>query len=219
MESCGPWTRSFASSPLAPRLPGQVGDLKTQLIVTRIARRLTLKEETVWARLEEWRRQRGRRDGPEKTHGSGRRRGRAAPAKLLPEERELLEVLLAEPALVPAARIEIAPEVIQHPGPRRLLQGLYDLLDAHEEPTLDNLRPSLDNVRLESWALERQELGSKNTERASWLRQIIARFRERRQQPMKQEIQGKLQAERDHATAVELLRQLQNLSGEGASHR
>ena len=156
---------------LAPRLPGQAGDMKTQLIVTRIARRLTLKEETVWARLEELRRERG---------GETNQRKPTAPepgeavrqAKAAPEERELLEVLLAAPALVPAARVEIAPEVIQHPGLRRLLQGLFDLVENGDEPTLDNLRPSLDSVPLESWALERQEMGSKNTEREAWLRQI-----------------------------------------------
>jgi DNA primase len=201
---------------LAPRLPGQVGDMKTQLIVTRIARRLTLKEENVWGRLEELRGERaGEKDQRKPTApepGEAVRQAKAAP-----EERELLEVLLADPTLVAAAQVEIAPEVIQHPGLRQLLQGLYDLLEAGEAPTLDNLRPGLDNVRLESWALERQEVGSKNTEREAWLRQIILRFKERSHGPMKQELQNKLQAACDHATALELLRQLQkNRSGEGA---
>src|SRR5262245_50746667 len=53
---------------LAPALPGEAGAVKTQLMITRIARRLALKEETVWARLEELRRSRRdarpRRDEP-----------------------------------------------------------------------------------------------------------------------------------------------------------
>jgi DNA primase len=196
---------------LAPRLPGQAGDMKTQLIVTRIAQRLFLKEENVWGRLDELRRE----------HSDAPRTRDAAPApvadlKAPPEERELLEVLLAEPALAPAARTEIAPEVIQHPGLRRLLQGLYDLMDAGGPPTLDSLRPSLDDVRLETWALELQELGTKNAHRNDWLRQILDHFKERRQQSRKHELQNQLQAASDHATAVERLRQLQNLSGEGA---
>ena len=203
---------------LAPRLPGQAGDMKTQLIVTRIARRLTLKEETVWARLEELRQERGGETAPRKPQPA---EPEEAPrqAKALPEERELLEVLLADPALVLAARTEIAPEVIQHPGLRQLLQGLYDLLDSGAAPTLDNLRPSLDNVRLESWALERQEVGSKHADREGWLRKILDLFKERRRQPAKQELQNKLQAASDHATALELLRQLQKQSGEEGTKR
>src|SRR5262249_51217817 len=135
-------------------------------------------------------------------------------------ERELLEVLLADPALVPAARAEVAPETVQHPGLRQLLQGLYDLHDRGEAPTLDNLRPRLDNVRLETWAMERQDGGSKNGDRQGWLRQVLARFKELRRQPAKQELQIQLQAAPDHETALELLRQLQqNQSGEGRIKR
>ena len=198
---------------LAPRLPGQAGDLKTQLIVTRIARRLTLKEETVWARLEELRSTPKKATAPVPEEAPRQ-------AKAAPEERELLEVLLADPALVPAARAEVAPETVQHPGLRQLLQGLYDLHDRGEAPTLDNLRPRLDNVRLETWAMERQDVGSKNADRQGWLRQVLARFKELRRQPAKQELQIQLQAAPDHETALELLRQLQqNQSGEGRIKR
>jgi DNA primase len=203
---------------LAPQLPGHAGDLKTQLIVTRIARRLTLKEETVWARLDELRRGRGEETAPKKPTAPDTSEP-ARQAKAAPEERELLEVLLADPALVPIARGEIAAETVQHPGLRQLLQGLYDLLDAGETPTLDNLRPRLDNLRLESWAMERQEVGSKNGDREGWLQQILARFHELRREPAKQELRNQLQAATDHATAVERLRQLQNLSGEGGTRQ
>ena len=40
---------------LAPPMPGQAGAVKAQLMVNRIAQRLALKEETVWARLRELR--------------------------------------------------------------------------------------------------------------------------------------------------------------------
>ena len=193
----------------APRQLGEIGDLKTQLIVTRIARRLILKEETVWLRLEELRRARAGETSLKKPTAPEPDES-ARQAKAAPEERELLEVLLADPALVSVARLELAPEVIQHPGLRQLLQGLYDLLEAGAAPTLDNLRPGLDNVRLESWALERQEMGSKNADREAWLREILDRFKERGQQPLKQELKNQLQAVSDPATALELLRQLQS---------
>ena len=43
---------------LAPPLPGQAGAVKTELMINRIAQRLVLKEETVWAHLEELRQRR-----------------------------------------------------------------------------------------------------------------------------------------------------------------
>src|SRR5262249_6082076 len=56
---------------LAPEMPGHAGAVKRELMMTRIAQRLALKEETVWARLDELRRTRrrdpyseGRRDQP-----------------------------------------------------------------------------------------------------------------------------------------------------------
>ena len=199
---------------LAPRLPGQAGDMKTQLIVTRIARRLNLKEETVWARLEELRQERGGETAPKKPSAPESSDSQRQ-AKAAPEERELLEVLLAEPRLVAAARSEIAPEMIEHPGLRQLLQGLYELLEAGDPPTLDNLRPRIDNLRLQTWAMQRQEIGSKNPDREGWLRQILDHFRERRLQPMKQELVNQLHAERDHASALEKLRQLQSGSSHG----
>src|SRR5262249_26539563 len=142
---------------LAPRLPGQAGDLKTQLIVTRIARRLTLKEETVWARLEELRRERAGETTLKKPAAPVTTEDQPQAARAAPEERELLEVLLADPQLVAVARAEVAPETIEHPGLRELLRGLFDLLAAGEAPTLDNLRPRLNNVALETWAMRRQE--------------------------------------------------------------
>src|SRR5262249_37028630 len=84
---------------LAPEMTEQAGAVKRQLIVTRIAQRLALQEEIVWARLQELRsaRRRGQRSpgepGASATGGPStvvKGHGRAAP-----EERELLEVLLA----------------------------------------------------------------------------------------------------------------------------
>src|SRR5262249_24779057 len=119
---------------LDPPMPGQAGAVKTELMVSRVARRLLLKEETVWARRQELRQS---RRGPDSVAS---RPPAAAPAvrtaKAAPEERELLEVLLAEPDLVSQARSEVPVEQIEHLGLRRLLQGLYDLHQAGQPPTL-----------------------------------------------------------------------------------
>src|SRR5436305_1149054 len=57
-----------------------------------------------------------------------------------PVERELVEVLLAEPELVEKAKAELEPEEVEHPGIRRMLVSLYELLDEGLTPDLDALR-------------------------------------------------------------------------------
>src|SRR5437764_10924884 len=107
-------------------------------MVSRSAQRLALKEETVWARLDELRAVQRRGEKEALRPGSASDEKRQAPAA--PEERELLEVLLADPALVPVAAAEIQSEEVQHPGLRHLLEGLYALHGAGEPPSLDLLR-------------------------------------------------------------------------------
>jgi DNA primase len=209
---------------LAPEMPGQAGAVKRELIVSRIARRLALREETVWARLRELRQAAGERRGvspsptassPAAPHTAGSRRAarpeeeapRTAPAP--PHERQLLEMLLADPELVAAAAAEVEPEQIGHPGLRRLLGGLYALQAEGKPPTLDHLRGRIDNPRLVEKALELQEVGRLIADRRSRLGQLLAEYRKRRLEPHKQELQNQLHAAADHTEAVALLRQLQ----------
>jgi hypothetical protein len=121
---------------------------------------------------------------------------------------------LADESLVPSALAEVPPEMIQHPGMRRLLEGLYDLHRAGQPATLDQLRPQLESVPLAEHALKLQDVGRRNPDPADWLRQILPHFRQRRQRPVKEELQNQLQAASDHSTALGLLRQLQNRSAE-----
>jgi len=196
---------------LAPPLPGQTGAVKVQLMVNRIAQRLGLKEETVWARLRELR-HRKRGEGPDHQPAAPARESATAPrsAKAAPLECELLQVLLAEPALTTQAAVAVRPDEIAHLGLRQLLEGLYELLKAGEPPTLDLLRPRLDSVLLAAKALELQEAGRRHSDRHTWLRQILARFQEWRLRPVTQELHTRLNAVRDPAAELELLRQLQN---------
>jgi DNA primase len=226
---------------LAPEMTGQAGAVKRELIVTRIARRLTLKEETVWARLEELRS--GRRKAEERDAQASSRLAAAEPvssssgeeirltgltgavgpvsqtqsgqARPAPEERQLLEILLAEPALVPEAATAVTPEDIGHPGLRQMLQGLYDLLKEQPQspPTLDRLRVRIDNPRLGEWVMKLHDIGWLIADRPDYFRKVVEVFRQRRTRAEKQELRNQLQAAADHGTALELLRQLQDQQG------
>jgi len=195
---------------LAPEMPGEAGQVKRELMLSRISHRLGIQEETVWKRLLELRRGDAatRRRGENPTGSAAPEEKRQAPAA--PEERELLEVLLAEPALVPQAAAEVKPEDVRHPGLRQLLEGLYTLHAEGAPATLDQLRPKIANPDLAGWALEHQDIGRLNLDREAWLRQILAAFRQRRILPEIKETQNQLHAAPDHEAALALLRQLQN---------
>jgi DNA primase len=207
---------------LASPMHGEAGAVKTQLMVNRIARRLALKEETVWARLDELRKQRrgseATRNQPAKTGRGGEEREPArSAAPAAPEERQLLEVLLADAALVGKAAAVVCVEEISHPGLRTLLQELYRLQAAGELPTLDRLRADLENIRLVAKAFELQEVGLAHPNREAWLSELLAHFRRRRDNTVKQELQSQLHAVSDHEAAMALLRRLQNRTGPDTS--
>jgi len=199
-------------------LPGQAGAVKMELMMTRIARRLALKEETLWARLDELRRARRPAEGAGPHRGGQGATQPAEKARAAPEERELLEVLLADPDLVGEVFACIALEEIEHPGLRRLLQGLYDLHQSGEPPTLDRLREDMqDNGPLVNKAFELQDRGLARADRQVWLSGLLEHFRQRREKSVTRKLKERLHAVDDHATALELLRNLQSRSVEAGS--
>jgi DNA primase len=195
---------------LAPDMPGQAGSIKRQLMVTRISQRLGLKEETIWARLQDL--QAAKRPEREPANLTTEHDSNAEAAKIAadPLELDLLRILLADPALVPMARAEVELGTIEHPRLRLLLEVLYRLQAEGEVPDLDHVRLRIDNPALIAKALELQERGLGNPNRPDWLRQVLARFRERSELPLRIEIQNQLRAVSDDATALELLRQVQS---------
>jgi DNA primase len=189
----------------APELTDQKMAVKQQLIVTRIAHQLGLREEIVRARLRELRRQRESSQRP--THSDTPAGKRAAPAA--PREKQLLQVLLANPALVPVATAAISVEELEHPGIRQLVAGLYALQARGERPELDRLRDEITNPALAETALRYEEIGRLHAEPAVYLQGLVNEFRKQRLDRDKQELQSQLLAASDHTEAVELLRQLQ----------
>jgi DNA primase len=193
---------------LAPEMPGQAGAVKRELIVSRIAHRLGIREETVWARLKELRASKRRETAPGRPNeGEESAEKQQDPAPQV--EKELLEVLLAEPALVPVAASLLPPERVQHPKVRWVLEALYRLHAAGEAPDLDRLRLQIEDPKLARHLLRLQEVGLLHPDRPAWLRRILAIIRERQVMTETQKLQNRLHAVNDHDQAVALLRQLQ----------
>jgi len=197
---------------LAPEPTGQAAVVKQQLIVNGIASRLLLKEEIVWARLQELRKgiRAGDRAHPLNDNAPpaeplGRRAGPARPL-----ERDFLQLLLADPTLVPLAAEEVSALEVEHPGLRLLLEGLYRLRAEGQPPTLELLRQRIDNPPLMQKALELQEEGLGFPDRAAALRDVLAEFRKLRAAPIQQALLSKTRAAGTFEAARELLQELQN---------
>jgi hypothetical protein len=134
---------------------------------------------------------------------------RQAPAPA--HERELLELLLAEPRLVAEARREITVSGISHSGVRELVEGLYRLEAEGVEPTLDQLRTRLDKPRLIDKAFELLERGRAVVDRQGWWQGLRAWFRKQQVQAQIQDTQNRLQAANDTLASGQLLNRLQDL--------
>ena len=153
MPRTGPSSRCSACLALTTELRS----VKMELMVNRIAHRLYLKEETLWNRLRELhagRQQDSRPQGPETIRAKAETdRHEPAPAAEpsvpAPFEADLLKILLAEPALVARASMELASSQIEHPGVRKIVEGLYRLLAEELTPDLDSLRGRLDDTLLD----------------------------------------------------------------------
>jgi DNA primase len=193
---------------LAPPGLGQPATIKQQLVITRIAQRFSVSEQILSTRLQEIRNG-SRRHLADSRNEEPAESERAARAN--PEEKELLQILLADPKLIPVAAQAIMPEEIQHPGLRTLLAELYALQSEGDDPTLDQLRGRIENQRLVAYALKMQEIGLANPNRREWLDRLLLAFRRRHSvRPRQLELKNQLQSVSDHGTAVGLLRQLQN---------
>jgi DNA primase len=194
----------------APQIPGAATQMKRELIMTRLLKRLGLKDEnekTLWARfrelqkaheqkererLQKEREQQARDRRPvsgfvelqsdtampttERPRGE-QHKAKAGPA--LRAERQLLELLLGDPTLVPIAAARLAVEDIMHTGLRRILTDLYAIQAAGVIPDLDALRERLsDRLDLFEVAVNLQFVGEHMQDRERWLHDWLERFAE-----------------------------------------
>ncbi len=201
---------------MAPAMPSQAGAVRQELIVSRLAHRLGLRQETVWARLSELKAERRRSEQrPNRLTallGSDEAPPPTAKASAaMAVERQLLEVLLAEPPLVSVVVGSIPPELLQHSGLRRMLSDLYALHRDGHSADLDGLRVRLlDRPDLAEAAMKLEFVGRQMNDRPEWLGRIVKRFAEQETEFEQKAVQTQLAAgTMDDASALDLLRKLQ----------
>ncbi|VTR98079.1 dna primase : DNA primase OS=Planctomyces limnophilus (strain ATCC 43296 / DSM 3776 / IFAM 1008 / 290) GN=Plim_0213 PE=3 SV=1: zf-CHC2: Toprim_N: Toprim_4 [Gemmata massiliana] len=215
----------------APPIPGAAAQVKRELIITRLSQRLGSKQETLWARFGELRKeyeqkereteqkereQRGRDGRPTTTvrpdavlPTNERPRGGAKAGPAVAAERQLVELLLSDPTLVAVAAPNVTPEEITHSGLRRILTELLTAQSAGMVPDLEALRERLnDRPDLFEAAQTLQFVGQQMQDREQWLSRLLKRFSE-----MKAEAEAKKAKElltgASDAETIELLRRIQ----------
>ncbi len=193
--------------------PGAKAMVKIELAITRLASRLGLRQETIWARFGELKEERKRkllaetpRPAPVQTNvvprgldpvPGGPAEVAAAQAlhggKVEKAERQLLEMLLADPDLVTLARPKLEPAAISHTGLRRLLEELFALYDSGTTPDMDGLRVRLlDRPDLASAATRLQDVGRGMTDRAAWLGRVLQFFEGQRHETERARLKSRL---------------------------
>jgi DNA primase len=214
----------------APALPSKAAQVKQELMVTRVAHRMGLRQETVWARLGELKAARRATDlqaaqksavtappalvpaaGGTGTATAARPKTKADP--VLAAEHQLLELLLAHPGFVPQAAAAVSPDHLAHTGIRRIIADLYALHAAGVVPDLDALRERLaDRPDLFDAAQKRYFIGQHMQEPAEWLARLLRWFADSRAKAEARAVKEQLAAA-DGDQAVELLRRLQEAGG------
>ena len=199
--------------------------VKQELIVTRLASRLRLKFETVWARFGELvkkakldAQEQAKKAQPLVQASAARTTANPAAPKSGADttcERQLLELLLANPWLVARSVADVSPAELRHTGLRRLLTELYSLQTAAGAADLDGLREQLpDRPDLYEAALKLQfvgqQMGRDPEERVEWYKRVVKRFADSKAEAEQRAVREELEAHGgDAAAAADLLRRLQ----------
>ncbi len=130
-------------------------------------------------------------------------------------ERQLLQLVLAEPGLIPTAAAAIIPEAITHSGLRRILAELYAAQAAGAVPDLDYLRDRLnDRLDLFDAAVNLYNIGQsiRPEERGRWLQKVLDRFEQVKTDTELRILMEQLAAAAgDPAKEMEILRKIQML--------
>ena len=151
----------------APRLQAGTADgvrLREQQIVTRLARTFTIPETELRARVTELRNRSvtGTRRSERRSHDSPAE----VPLELNPYERELFELLIIDPILVPAAIERFAPDDLESQAAKQLLAVYMELEVAGEPLEFQRLLTEIENPALKHLIVELDEHSQQKTEHA-----------------------------------------------------
>ncbi|MFM8271179.1 MAG: DNA primase [Gemmata sp.] len=214
----------------APLVPGAAAQVKRELIVTRLSQRFGLRQETVWAWFGELRKEyeQRERDRQQKEREQAAR-DNPAPARPKPDavlptterrgarsgpeaaaERQMVELLLGDPALVPTAAEQLSPEEITHTGIRRIVTEMFAIQAAGMVADLEALRVRLEDRRdlFDAAAYQLQPVGQHMQDREEWLARLLKRFADLKAAAEAREAKEKLSGASD-AETKELLRRIQ----------
>jgi DNA primase len=149
----------------APRLrPDSTPEdrFREEKILQRLAARFRVPEQDVRQRLTELRRAARRRPAVSGVEArTGERIAETKPTgKVPPWQRELLEILIRHPDLLPKARAEIRSEQLADEPCRQIYEACCRLTDASNDPSFDRLMLEFDDPAIKSLLVELDEKGS-----------------------------------------------------------
>ncbi|GBD36856.1 DNA primase [bacterium HR36] len=186
-----------------PANPSGVTQVKRELAISQLARRAGANETTLWWRLQELYRQAHKIATPPTSA--------PLPIRLDPLERQLLEIFLAEPALLAEYRSHWRLEHIEHRGIRQVLAKMLQLVSVGIEPTVDRLRQEFSHhPRLSTYLLQLHDRGLALSDRRACLEQLLQALQERQAQRQREQLRQQLQKiAADAPPPADLLRKFQ----------
>lgn len=178
--------------------------MREHLILDRLAHQFRVPEEVLRRRLAELRRANRR------SAARGGAAEKPAPALLDPLERELLEVVLNEPACVEEVHSEVSLDCLSD-GPLRVLMGkCFELHQRGEQPTYHRLTAELEDPALKSLVTELDEVAQRKGNGRRRLEGVINRLRRRRADEQLRNLRAELgQVDGNDDREAALLRQIQ----------
>jgi DNA primase len=186
-----------------PAMGSGTTQVKRELALAQLARRAGVSETTLWLRLQELYCQTHKIPAPATVQSSA--------VRLDPLERQLLEIFLAEPALLQEFRSQWSLEQIEHRGIRRVLARMLRLASQGIEPSVDRLRQEFsDHPRLSTYLLQLHDRGLALADRRACLEQLLRALKERQAQRERAQLRAALETiAADAPPPADLLRRFQ----------
>jgi DNA primase len=198
---------------------------RQEKILQRLAASFRVPEEEVRRRLTTLRRAAQRRPlarshdeiphdliGDEPGSESGAGIETSAPGgQIDPWQRELLEILVAHPGCLPAARGVVTSEWLPYPPCRRIYEAFCRLVDAGDEPEFDRLMLEFDDPATKSLLVELDEKGRAKglTDPEGVLTELMGSFRRREAERKRPVVTGALRQRRfDDQEELNVLRKI-----------